>query len=181
MGRAKRNPSLRSRGRMMVFAALYPSYLVSKRDRAGDAGRDVAADPGRLAVLRDVDAAGAAEHRALRRDIALRCDARADQPLRKTGIEAAGHRILTAAAHEGANLELHFAAVARRVPGGHDAERLVAQHAGIVLEREHLAARAEAHRDPAGTIVDPLRGLDHVLGDADRARDARAQIGLDLA
>ena len=46
-----------------------------------------------VALARDVHAAGAAEPRALRGDVALRRAARADQPLGEAGVEAAGDRI----------------------------------------------------------------------------------------
>src|SRR5690242_1044668 len=166
----------------MGFACAQPILrAASKRDRAGDAGRDVAADPDRVSLLRYMDAAGTAEHRALSGDIAWRRKARPDQPLRQTGIEAARHRILAAATHEGADLELRVAAIARGIPGRHDAERLVAQHGAIVLEREQFAARTKHHRDPAGPIVHPLRRVDLVVADADGARDLRLQFNRDLA
>src|SRR5689334_8841490 len=83
----------------------------SERDRAGDTGRDVAADPDRIALLRDMDAARAAKHGALGGDVARLGEARADQPLRKAGIEAAGDGILGVPRGKRANLELRLVAV----------------------------------------------------------------------
>src|SRR5580704_788353 len=107
MGRAEgeTHRSVRARCAMMGFAGALPILRVGLQvDRARDASRDIAANPDRIALLRHMNPAGAAKHRALGGDIARRRDAGAYQPLRETRIEAAGHRIFSSATHESADL-----------------------------------------------------------------------------
>src|SRR5919206_4721853 len=64
-------------------------------DVAPDARERPAADPdGSLVVDGDMDATGAAQRRALARDVRRRRAACPQQPARERRVEAAGHRIL---------------------------------------------------------------------------------------
>ena len=133
----------------------------SQRHAPFDADHRLPADPGVGADAIDVDAAGAAERRALARDVVRRRQPGADQPLGEAGVEAAGDRVLRRAErrHEGAHLELHRRRRRRPRPRRDDAElEAAASPSKSGSSASTVGARAEQHGDPARAVVDPLRG-----------------------
>src|SRR4051794_6896081 len=91
---------------MPLWPSAWRSGIRSEIDLAADDLDHVAAHPDVIAVLAQIDAAGAPQRRALRRDIGGLGESRTDQPLRHAGVEAAGHRVLViTAADECAQLE----------------------------------------------------------------------------
>src|SRR5215470_7429987 len=77
-----------------------------------DTNRRLAADPDVAADTRDMDAAGSSEHGALVHDVGVRRETGPDQPLSKTGIEAAGDGILAGTGREERpHLKLRIAAI----------------------------------------------------------------------
>src|SRR5436190_11831304 len=127
---------------------------------------DVAADPDVVAVPAQVDAAGALQRGALRRDVRRLGEPGTDQPLGEARVEAARDRILvSAAADERAYLER---GVVTRFLRAHHAELERIQRDPIRLERKHLTGGAQHHRAPSGAVVDPL-----VVDDVGRLQSER--------
>src|SRR5687768_4352920 len=138
---------------------------------AGEEGLGAPADPDRaVRVLVDLDPAIAAEPRPLRGDIRCGGKARAQQPLRGRGIEAAGHRIFehgaVMVAEEDPDLVGDLRAGRMRAD---DAEVEPLAKMTRRLEREHLGGGAEPQADPARPVVGPARLDDRAAVDVEHA------------
>src|SRR5688500_12313380 len=123
----------------------------SEMRAAGEEGLGASADPDiAVPVAVDLDAPAPAEPCALGRHIRRRRAPRAEQPLRRRSIEAAGDRVLEQAAmmvaEEDAQLERDLRSL-RIGPYQADVDAL-----GMMarrLHREHLLGRFHQHTDPA--------------------------------
>src|SRR5262245_43478156 len=160
---------------------LIGSSEVGELDRPVDNRDGVAADPDVVSVELNVHAAGTAQRVALARDVCVRRTPPADQPFGPPGVQASGPGILAGAARDDcAYFEISTCAVGSGACADH--AKIYPEQARIVrLQCENFRAAPQHHRDPAGTVVDPLRGLDRLGFDAQAVRDLRKQVWFDRA
>ena len=106
------------------------------------------------------------------------CQLGADQPLRKAGIEASSDRILIAllAADEGTDFELR-----RPIgPWRNHSDAQACQRRMIRAHCEQPIAVVDQQRQPAGSVVHPLRCADSACFEAKALHHPRQQIRLEL-
>src|SRR5262249_15455716 len=119
-----------------------------------------------------------AQDRTLAGYIAWGRNSGANQPLCKAGIQTAGHRVLVTTGCEGAHLELSFRPVLDGIPWSNKANAQPAKNRVVGRDRQHLISGTYQHRQPARTVVDPVRRDDRIRSQTQPFDNPRQDIRL---